>query len=104
MGNITVRVNCIVSPLGSRTEIPCLMVTLMLQGLFGPMKCLLQPESTMALLSLDGWRVITRVLQENKLFKTKEYLGLKVPCLHQGAGLKLLFVPPFWLWQVASLW
>ena len=39
-GNIVVCMNCIVSQLGSCTEIPCLLGTLLVQGLFGPMKLL----------------------------------------------------------------
>ena len=94
-GNITMYLDCIVSPLGSRTEMLCSVGNLLLRGLFGPMKWLVQPESTMDWLSLDGWRAGTRVLQENKNLKTKESLGLTVPCLYQGAGLKFLLVPPF---------
>ena len=51
---------------------PCSVVNLLVQGLFGPMKCLVQPESTMSWLSPDGLRAGTNVLQENKLFKTKD--------------------------------
>ena len=40
-------------------------------GFFGPMKWLVQPESTMDRMSLDGLRAGNRVLQENKLLKTK---------------------------------
>ena len=72
-GNIDVCMDCIVSPLVSLTEMPCLVGTLLVQGLFGPMKWLVKPESTMARLFLDGLRVVTRLLQENKLFKTKKY-------------------------------
>ena len=43
------------------------------------MKWLVQAESTMARWSADGLRAGTKVLQENKLFKTKESLGLTVP-------------------------
>ena len=38
---------------------------------FGPMKWLVQPESTMDRMSLDGLRAGNRVLQEDKLFKKK---------------------------------
>ena len=58
----------------------------------------------MAQRSVDGLRAGTKVLQENKLFKTKKYLGLTVPVLCQGAGLQFLFVPPFLSLQVASFW
>ena len=56
-------VDCIVSPLGSIKEMPCLVGSLLLQGLFGPMKWLVQPESTIARLSLGGLREGTKVLQ-----------------------------------------
>ena len=36
------------------------------------MKWLVQPEYTMARRSVEGLRAGTKVLQENKLFKTKE--------------------------------
>ena len=64
-----------------------------MQGLFGPMNWLVHPESTLDCLLSDGLRTGTRVLQECKLFKTKEFLGLTVPCLYQGAGLNFLCVP-----------
>ena len=69
--NISVCMDCIVSPLGSLTEMPCSVGNLLLQGLFGTMKWLVQPESTMARLLSDGLRAGTRVLKENKWFKTK---------------------------------
>ena len=93
-GNISVCLDCIVSPLGCLTEMPCLVGTLLVQVLFGPMKWLVKPESTMARLFLDGLRAVTRLLQENKLFKTKESLELTVTWSYQGAGLKFLCVPP----------
>ena len=40
-------------------------------GFFRPMKWLVQPESTMARMLSDGLRAGTRVLQQNKLLKTK---------------------------------
>ena len=80
-------VNFIVSSLGSLTELPCYVGTLLTQGLYGTMKWLVQPESTMARRSSDGLRAGTKVLQENKLLKTKESLGLIVPGLCQGARL-----------------
>ena len=80
-GNIAVCMDCIVSPLGSLTYMPCSVGTLLVQGLFGPMKWLVQPESTMNWWLSDGLRAGTKVLQENKLFKTKEYLGLTVPAV-----------------------
>ena len=47
-------------------------------------------------LAVVGWvGVGTKVLQENKLFKTKESLGLTVPGLCKGAGLQFLCVQPF---------
>ena len=64
-------VDCIVSPLGSLTEMPCSVGTLLTQGLSGAMKWLVQLESTMAWRSADGLRAGTKVLQENKNFKTK---------------------------------
>ena len=73
----------------------CSMGTLLTQGLSGPMKWLVQTEPTMARRSADGLREGTEVLQENKLFKTKEFLGLTVPRLCQGAGLQFLCVPLF---------
>ena len=103
-GNSAVWVDCIVSPLGSLTEMPCSMGTLLMQGLSGPMKWLVQLESTMARRLTDGLRAGTKVLQENKLFKTKESLGLTVPGLCQGAGLQLLWLPYFLSLQVASFW
>ena len=103
-GNIAVYMECIVSPLGSLTEMPCSVGTFLLHGLFGPMKWLVQPESTMARLLSDGLRPGTRVLQECKLLKTNESLGLKFPCLYQGAVLKFLYVPPFLSRRVASFW
>ena len=94
-GNSAVWVDCLVSPLGSLTEMPCSVGTLLTQGLSGPMKWLVQPESTMARKSTDGLRAGTKVLQENKLFKTKESLGLNVPSVCQGAGLQFLWLPLF---------
>ena len=64
-------VDYIVSSLGSLTEMMCSVGNLLVQGLFRPMKWLVQPESIMARLSSDGFREGTRVLQENKLLKTK---------------------------------
>ena len=61
------------------------------------MKWLVQPESTMAQRSSDELRAGTKILQENKLFKTKESLGLTVPGLCQGAGLQFLCVPTFFI-------
>ena len=90
-GNIAVSVDCIVSPLGILTEMPCSMGTWLTQGFPGPMKCLVQPESTMAWRSADGLRAGNKVLQENKLFKTKESLGLTVLGLCQGARLCTTF-------------
>ena len=88
-GNSAVWVDCIVSLLGRLTEMPCSVGTLLTQGLSGPMKWLVQLESTMAWRSADGLRAETKVLQENKFFKTKESLGLTVPELFQGAGLQV---------------
>ena len=65
-GNIAMCVDYVVSTLGSLTEIPYSLGILLVQGLFGPMKWIVQPESTMSRLLLDGLRVGTRVLQENK--------------------------------------
>ena len=45
----------------------------------GPMKWLVQPEPTMAWRSSNGLWEGTKVLRENKLFKTKKSLGLTVP-------------------------
>ena len=69
----------------------CSVGTLLTQGLSGPMKWLVQPESTMAWPSTDGLRAGTKVLQENKLFKKKESLVLTVPGLCQGAVLQFLW-------------
>ena len=88
--NSAVWVDCIVSPLGSLTEMPLSVGTLLTQGLSGPMKWLVHPKSTMAWRSTDGLRAGTEVLQENKLFKTKESFGLTVPGLFQGAWLQFL--------------
>ena len=82
----------------------CSVGTLLTQGLSGPMDLLVQPESKMARQLTDGLRVGTKVLQENKLFKTKEFLGLTVPGLCQGAGLQLLWLRSFLSLQVASFW
>ena len=68
-------VDCIVSPLESLTEMPCSVGNLLTQGLSGPMKWLVQPESTMAWQSAEGLRTGTKMLQENKSFKIKESLG-----------------------------
>ena len=103
-GNSAVWVDCIVSPLGSLTDMPCSVGTLLTQGFSGPMKWLVQPESTMARRSTDGLRAGTKVLQENKLFKTKESLGLTVPGVCQGAGLQLLWLTTFLSLRVASFW
>ena len=92
---MAVCIDCIVSQLVRLTEMPCLAGTFLVQGLIGPMKWLVQPESTMARLSLDGLRAGTRVLQEYKIYKRKEFLGLTVPSSYQEAGFKFLFVPPF---------
>ena len=97
-------VDSIVSPLGSLAEMPCSVGTLLTQGLSGPMKWLVHPDSTMAWRSADGLRAGTKVLQENKCLKTKESLGLTVPGLYQGSGLQFLFVPPFFSCQVESFW
>ena len=75
-GNSAVWVDCIFSLLGSLTEMTCSVGTLLMQGLLVPTKWLVQPESTMAWRSTDGLRTGTKVLQENKLLKTKESLGL----------------------------
>ena len=72
--NSAVWVDCIVSPLGSLTEMPCSVGTLLTQGLSRPMKWLVQPESTMDRQLADGLRAGNKVLQENKLLKTKESL------------------------------
>ena len=90
-GNSSMWVDFIVSPLGSLTEMPCSVETLLTQGVSGPMKWLVQPESTMARRLMDGLRAGTKVLQEDKLFKTKESLGLTVPGVCQGAGLQFLW-------------
>ena len=63
--------DCIVSPVGSLTEMTYSVGTFLVQGLFRPMKWLVQPESKMAWLLSDVLRVGTRVLQENKNFKQK---------------------------------
>ena len=63
----------------SLAEMPCSVGTLLIQGLSGPMKWLVHPESTMDWRLLDGLRAGTKVLQENELFKTKKSLGLTVP-------------------------
>ena len=89
-GNSAVWVDCIVSLLGSLTEMPCSVGTVLPQVLSIPMKWLVQPESTMARRLTDGLRAETKVLQENKLFKTKYSVGLTVPGLCQGARLQLL--------------
>ena len=94
----------ILYPLGSLTEMPCSVGTLLTHGLSGPMKWLVQPKSTMARQSTDGLRAGTKVLQENKLFKTKESLGLTVPGVCQRAGLQLLWLPPFLSLRVGSFW
>ena len=73
-GNSAVWVDCVVSLLGSLTEMPCYVGTLLTQVFSGPMKWLVQPESTMARRLADGLRAGTKVLQENKNFKTKESL------------------------------
>ena len=99
-----VWVDCIVSPLGNLTEMPCSVGNLLTQGLFSPMNWFVQPESTMARQSTDGLRAGTKVLQENKLLKTKKSLGLTVPGLCQGAGLQFLCLPPFLSLRVASFW
>ena len=64
-------VDFIVYPLGSLAEMPCSVGTLLTHVLSCPMKWLVQIESTMAQQLADGLRVETKVLQENKLFKTK---------------------------------
>ena len=84
-----------VSPLGSLTEMLCSVGTLLTQGLSRPIKWLVQPESTIVRRSLDGLRAGTNMLQENKLFQTKESLGLAVPGLCQVSGLQFLCVPLF---------
>ena len=89
-GNSAVWGDCIVSPLGSLTDILCSVGTLLTKGLSVLMKWLVQPESTMAWRSMDGLRAGTKVLQENKFKKTKESLGLTVPGVYQGAGLQFL--------------
>ena len=61
-GNSAVWVDCIVSLLFSLTEMPCYVGTLLTQGLSGPMKWLVQPESTMAWRLTDGLRAGTKVL------------------------------------------
>ena len=71
-GNSAVWVDCIFSPLGSLIEMPCFVGTFSTQVLSGPIKWLVQPKSIMARRSTDGLRAGTKVLQENKLFKTKE--------------------------------
>ena len=63
----------------------------------------MQPESTMAPPLSDGLRAGTKVLQENKLFKTKESLGSTIPGLFQGARLQLLCVPPFFVVAIIIL-
>ena len=78
-GNIDVCVDHIVSLLGSLTKMQCSVGTLLVHGLFRPMKWLVKPDSTTSRLSSDGLMTGTRVLQEYKLFKTKESLGLAVP-------------------------
>ena len=62
----------IVSPLVSLTEIPLSVGTLLMQGYPGPMRWLAQPEYTMDRRLPDGLRAGTKVLQENKWFKTKQ--------------------------------
>ena len=68
--------DCIVSHLVSLTDMPFSVGTLLMQGLSWPMKYLVQTESTMAWRSSDGLRAGNKVLQENKMFKTKESLVL----------------------------
>ena len=102
--NSAVWVDCIVSPLGSLTEMPGSVGTFLTQGFSGPMKWLVHPESTTARRSLGGLGARTKVLQENKLFKTKESLGLTFPGLCQGSGLQFLCVPHFLSWRVAYFW
>ena len=84
--------DCIVSQLGSLTDIPCLVGTFLVQGLFGLMMWLVHTKSIMSRLFLDGLRAGTKVLQENKLFKTKKFLELTVTCLYQETGLQFLCV------------
>ena len=88
--NSAVWVDYIVYLLVSLTKMPCSVGTLLPQGLSVPMKWLVQPESKMARRLTDGLRAGTKVLHENKFFKTKEYLVLTVPGLCQGARLQLL--------------
>ena len=103
-GNSAVCMDCIVSTLGSLTEMPCSVGNLLVQGLFRPMKWLVQPEFTTAQLLLDGLRAGNKVLQKKKLLKTKKYLILTVPCLYQGSGLQFLCVQPFLSCRKASFW
>ena len=103
-GNIAVCMDCIVSPLVSLTEMLCSVETLLMQGLSGPMKWLVHPKSTMSWRSTDGLRAGIKVLQEYKLFKTKESLGLPVQGLCQGSQLQFLLLPPFLSLRVASFY
>ena len=71
-GNSAVWVDCIVSPLGSLTEMLCSVGTLLTQFLSGPRKWLVQPESTMARQSTDGLRAGTKLLQMAALAHSSE--------------------------------
>ena len=62
-GNSAVLVDCIVSKLGSLADMPCSVGNFLTQGLSGPMKWLVQPESAMAQQLSDGLRAGTKVLQ-----------------------------------------
>ena len=64
-------VDCIVYLLGSLIEMPFSVGNFLMQGLYGSMKWLVHTDSTMAQRSSDRWREETKVLQENKLLKTK---------------------------------
>ena len=66
------------------------------------MKWPVQPKSTMVWRLTDVLRAGTKVLQENKLFKTKESLGLTGPGVCQGDGLQFLRVASFW-WPAAGV-
>ena len=88
--------DCIVSHLVSLTEMPFSVGTLLMQGLSWPMKYLVQTESTMAWRSSDGLRAGNKVLQENKMFKTKESLVLTSRIM-SGSRVEVLVCTTFFV-------